>query len=72
MLVHAGFVLEVLRDSEAEAQKKVFQELSEITGDGSLYRDELAAKVPGTCDELPANGPDGIYAFYGVNEAERV
>ncbi|MBQ6364452.1 MAG: HypC/HybG/HupF family hydrogenase formation chaperone [Lachnospiraceae bacterium] len=63
VLVHAGFVLEVLRDTEAAATKKVFHELSEITGRDPLYEEAAGAAGP---------DPDPIYDFYGTAAEERI
>lgn len=63
VLVHAGFVLEVLKDDEAAAAKKVFHELSEITGQTPLYENEL--KDAGA-------DPDPVYDFYGTAKEERI
>ena len=56
-------MLEVLRDTEAAATKKVFHELSEITGRDPLYEEAAGAAGP---------DPDPIYDFYGTAAEERI
>ena len=65
VLVHAGFVLEVLKDDEAAAAKKVFHEISEITGGTPLYEAEVSGAES-------AADPDPVYDFYNVKEEERI
>lgn len=43
VLVHAGYVLQILTESDARAMEEVFSDIAEIEGQDPLYREDLEA-----------------------------